>query len=69
MIKGQQTFTNGRSLEESAKSGDTTMRTTPINFNNAGLLEHKRAGQLPVAQGPNIKIEPPVKEGTRMPAK
>lgn len=67
--KGQQNFTTSRSLEEAAKSGDTTMRTTPMDPNNARLLEHKGAGQLPLVQGPNIAIDPPVKEGTRMPAK
>lgn len=66
--KGQQNFTTSRSLEEAAKSGDTNMRTMPMDPNNARLLEHKGAGQLPVVQGPNIKIEPPVKEGTRLPA-
>jgi hypothetical protein len=33
------------------------------------MVEHQGAGQLPIVQGPNIKIEPPVKEGTRMPVK
>lgn len=67
--KGQQNFTSSRSLEEAAKSGDTNMRTTPMDPNNARLLEHQGAGRLPVVQGPNITIDPPVKEGTRMPAK
>jgi hypothetical protein len=67
--KGQQNFTNSRSLEEAAKSGDTNMRTTPMDPNNARLLDHQGAGRLPVVQGPNITIDPPVKEGTRMPAK
>lgn len=67
--KGQQNFTTSRSLEEAAKSGDTTMRTTPIDPNNTRLMEHKGAGQLPVVQGPNIVIDPLVKEDTRMPAK
>jgi hypothetical protein len=67
--KGQQNFTTSRSLEEAAKSGDTNMRPTPMDPNNTRLLEHKGAGQLPLVQGPNIAIDPPVKEGTRMPAK
>jgi len=37
--------------------------------NNARLLEHQGAGRLPLVQGPKITIDPPVKEGTRMPAK
>lgn len=67
--KGQQNFTTSLSLEEAAKSGDTNMRTTPMDPTNTRLLEHKGAGQLPLVQGPNIAIDPPVKEGTRMPAK
>ncbi|MEK6526795.1 MAG: hypothetical protein AABZ22_07975, partial [Nitrospirota bacterium] len=35
--------------------------------NNQRLLKQQGAGQLPTVQGPQIKIEPPVKEGTRMP--
>jgi len=45
------------------------MVPTLMDPNNARLVEHSGAGQLPVVQGPNIKIEPLVKEGTRMPAK
>jgi len=67
--KGQQSLTYGQSLADSARSGDTTMVPMLMDPNNARLLEHKGAGQLPVVQGPNIKIEPPVKEGTRMPSK
>ncbi len=36
------------------------------NLNDERLLE-KKAGQLPKVQGPDILIEPPVKEATRMP--
>ena len=50
-------------------SGDTNMVPMLMDPNNARLLEHAGAGQLPVVQGPNIKIEPPVKEGTLMPTK
>lgn len=67
--KGQQNLTYSQSILDSAKSGDTNMAATLMDPNNARLLEHQGAGQLPVVQGPNIKIEPPVKEGTRMPSK
>lgn len=67
--KGQPNLTHSQSILESAKSGDTNMVSTLMDPNNARLLEHQGAGQLPVVQGPNIKIEPPVKEGTRMPNK
>jgi hypothetical protein len=36
------------------------------NSDNARLLEKPGAGVLPKVEGPDIKIEPPVKEGTRM---
>jgi len=45
------------------------MSPTPMDPNNARLLEHQGAGRLPTVDGPNIKIDPPVKEGTRMPTK
>jgi hypothetical protein len=67
--RGQQNLTYSQSLSEAAKSGDTNMAPTLMDPNNARLLEHGGAGQLPVVQGPKIKIEPPVTEGTRMPAK
>jgi hypothetical protein len=67
--KGQPNLTYSQSIQEAAKSGDTTMGTTLIDPNNARLLEHQGAGQLPIVQGPDIKIEPLVKEGTPMPTK
>jgi hypothetical protein len=67
--KGQQSLNYNQSMVEAAKSGDTNMAPTIIDPNNARLVEHQGAGQLPIVQGPNIKIEPPVKEGTRMPVK
>jgi hypothetical protein len=39
-----------------------------INQNDQRLLEKPGAGLLPKVQGPNIKIEPPVKEATKMSA-
>jgi hypothetical protein len=67
--KGQQNLTYSQSMVEAAKSGDTTMAPMLIDPNNARLLEHQGAGRLPIVEGPKIKIEPPVKEGTRMPSK
>lgn len=67
--KGQQNLTYTQSMQESAKSGDTNMTPTLMDPNNARLLEHQGAGRLPIVEGANIKIEPPVKEGTRMPTK
>ncbi len=67
--KGQQNLTYSQSMSEASKSGDTTMAPMLMDPSNARLLEHQGAGQLPIVQGPQIKIEPPVKEGTRMPSK
>lgn len=67
--KGQHNLSYSQSIQESAKSGNTNMAPTLMDPNNGRLLEHQGAGQLPIVQGPNIKIEPPVKEGTRMPSK
>jgi hypothetical protein len=37
-----------------------------INQNDQRLLQKPGAGILPTVQGPNIKIEPPVKEATKI---
>jgi hypothetical protein len=67
--RGQQNLTYNQSIVEASMSGDTNIVPMLMDPNNARLMEHAGAGQLPVVQGPNIKIEPPVKEGTRMPTK
>jgi hypothetical protein len=41
-------------------------QSLPINENDQRLLEKPGAGLLPKMQGPNITIEPPVKEGTKV---
>ncbi|UVT17804.1 MAG: hypothetical protein H8K04_09860 [Nitrospira sp.] len=38
----------------------------PFNQNDERLLEKPGAGLLPKVQGPNITIDPPVKEGTKV---
>jgi hypothetical protein len=67
--RGQHNLTYNQSILEASMSGDTNMVPMLMDPNNARLLEHAGAGQLPVVQGPNIKIDPPVKEGTVMPSK
>lgn len=67
--KGQQNLTHAQSLRDAAASGNANIVQNLEDPNNARLLEHQGAGRLPIVQGPNIKIEPPVKEGTRMPNK
>ena len=66
---GQKNLTHNQSIVEASTSGDTNMVPTLMDPNNARLLEHGGAGQLPVVEGAKIKIEPPVKESTRMPRK
>jgi hypothetical protein len=39
-----------------------------VNQGDERLLEKPGAGLLPTVQGPNIRIEPPVKEGTKVKA-
>lgn len=63
---GQRNLTNSQSLLDAAASGSVNMGQKLEDPNNARLLERQGAGQFPSVQGPNIKIEPPVKEGTRM---
>lgn len=64
---GQKNLTHSQSLLDAAASGNANVVQKLEDPNNARLLERQGAGRLPVVQGPNIKIEPPVKEGTRMP--
>ncbi len=65
---GQQNLTHAQSLLDAATSGNANLVQNLEDPSNARLLEHQGAGRLPIVQGPNIKIEPPVKEGTRMPS-
>lgn len=66
---GQPNLTYAQSMLDAAKSGDTNMEPARLDPSNARVLKHQGAGRLPLVQGPNITIDPPVKEGTRMPAK
>ena len=54
-------------LSSAAKSEDAHTGQKLVDPNNARLLKPEGAGQLPTVQGPQIKIEPPVTESTRMP--
>ena len=64
---GQQTLTLEQSLSSAAASGDAHTGQQLVDPNNARLLKPQGAGQLPTVQGPQIKIEPPVTEATRIP--
>jgi len=45
-----------------------TSQRLPINDHDQRLLEKPGAGLLPKVQGPNIVIDPPVKEATKVQA-
>jgi hypothetical protein len=64
---GQSNATGEGSLAEAAAFDDRHVRQNlSINENDRRLLEKPGAGLLPKVQGPTIKIEPPVKEGTKV---
>jgi hypothetical protein len=64
---GQTNATAEKSLAEAGAFDDVhAKQSLSINENDQRLLEKPGAGLLPKVQGPNIKIEPPVKEGTKV---
>ena len=64
---GQTNATGENSLAEAAAFDDVHVKQSlSINENDQRLLEKPGAGLLPKVQGPTIKIEPPVKEGTKV---
>jgi hypothetical protein len=56
-----------QSLRAGAASEDAHTNLKLVDPYSARLLQSQGAGPLPTVQGPNIKIEPPVTEATRMP--
>ena len=64
---GQKNLTVEQSLSSAAASEDAHTGQMLVDPNNARLMKPQGAGQLPTVQGPQIKIEPPVTESTRMP--
>ena len=64
---GQTNATGEKSLAGAAVFDDSHVKKNlSINQNDQRILEKPGAGLLPKVQGPNIKIEPPVKEGTKV---
>ena len=63
---GQKNLTVAQSLSRAAVSEDAHTGQKLVDPYNARLVQSQGAGQLPTVQGPNIKIEPPVTEPTRM---
>ena len=64
---GQTNAGGEKALNEAAAFDDThVQQSLSINENDQRLVEKPGAGQLPKVQGPNITIEPPAKEGTKV---
>lgn len=62
---GQTNASGERALGEAASFDDVhSSQHLSMNQNDQRLLEKPGAGILPTVQGPNIKIDPPVKEAT-----
>ena len=65
---GQMNATGDKALQKSAMADDAHTRQQLFNENDQRIVEKPGAGVLPKVQGPQIKIEPPVKEATKTPA-
>jgi len=64
---GQTNATGENSLAQASAYDDVHVKQSlSINRDDQRLLEKPGAGLLPKVQGPNIKIEPPVKEGMKV---
>jgi hypothetical protein len=64
---GQTNATGAGSLANAAVFDDSHSRQSlSIDQNNLRIMEKPGAGLLPKVQGPNITIDPPVKEGTKV---
>ncbi len=63
---GQTNATGEGPLLKAAGLDDShSKQSLSINQDNQRIMEKPVAGLLPKVQGPNIKIEPPVKEATK----
>lgn len=65
---GQTNASGNKALQQSAMADDAHTRQQLQNQNDQRILEKPGAGVLPKVQGPQIKINPPVKEATKVPA-
>lgn len=64
---GQTNATGESSLTQAATFDDMHVKQNlSLNQNDQRIVEKPGAGVLPKVQGPNIKIEPPVKEATKV---
>ena len=65
---GQTNAGGEKALQKSATANDAHIRQQLSNQDNQRILDKPGAGILPKVQGPQIRIEPPVKEASRTPA-
>jgi hypothetical protein len=65
---GQRNASGEKALQQSAMADEAHTRQQLRNESDQRILEKPGAGVLPKVQGPQIKIEPPVKEATKTPA-
>ena len=64
---GQRNAVGDHALQEAAVTDvDHVTQSLSINRQDERILEKPGAGLLPKVEGPVIKIEPPVKEGTKV---
>lgn len=63
---GRQNAIGTKALNEAATFDDSHSVQNLTDPNNKRLLKSEGAGVLPKVQGPQIKIEPPVKEATKV---
>jgi hypothetical protein len=65
--RGEKNLTAAQSLLNAAEYEHANIVQNLEDPNNARLLRQEGAGLLPLAQGPNTRIEPSVTEATQMP--
>jgi hypothetical protein len=62
---GQTNSAGDSAIFEAATSSDRHVRQNLMDPSNQRVLERPGAGVLPTVHGPQIRIEPPVKEATK----
>jgi hypothetical protein len=65
---GQTNAVGEKALSQAAAFDDARSVQQLVDPNNQRIVSKEGAGRLPKVQGPNIQIEPPVKEATKVSA-
>ncbi|MBI4402465.1 MAG: hypothetical protein HY581_12640 [Nitrospirae bacterium] len=63
---GQTNASGEKAALKGAAAEDSHVAQTLADENNSRIVKKEGAGQLPKVQGPQIKIEPPVKSATKI---